>query len=67
VRALASNFFQGDRVVTTEPYRGFDFGLSATVISVHPNSGMVTVAPLTDEPRSVFLSIDPSSLRHLGS
>jgi hypothetical protein len=64
---VAESFLTGDRVVTTEPYRGFDCGLSATVVSVHPNSGRITVAPLTEEPRSVFLSVDPSSLRHLGS
>lgn len=64
---MANSFSAGDRVVTTEPYRGFDFGLSATVVSVHSNSGRVTVAPLTGKPQSVFLSIDPLSLRHLGS
>ena len=64
---MATSFLSGDRVVTTEPYRGFDFGLSATVVSVHPYSGVVTIAPLTDEIQSVFLSIDATSLRHLGS
>ena len=33
---MATSFSSGDRVATTEPYRGFDFGLSATVVSVHP-------------------------------
>ncbi len=64
---MAASFSSGDRVATTEPYRGFDFGLSATVVSVHPYSGTVTIAPLAHEPRSVFLSVDPSSLRHLRS
>jgi hypothetical protein len=64
---MAASFSNGDRVVTTEPYRGFDLGLSATVVAVHASSGMVTIATLTDEPRSVFLSVDPSSLRHRGS
>ena len=61
---MAASFSSGDRVETTEPYRGFDFGLSATVVSVHPYSGAVTIAPLTPEPWSVFFSVDPSSLRH---
>jgi hypothetical protein len=64
---VATSFSNGDRVATTQPYRGFDCGLSATVISVHPFSGIVTIAPLTEGPTSVFLSVDPSSLRHLGS
>ena len=64
---MAASFSRRDRVSTTEAYRGFDFGLSATVVSVHPYSGMVTIAPLTHEPPSVFLSLDPSSLRHLRS
>lgn len=64
---MATSFLNGDRVVTTEPYRGFDFGLPATVVSVHPYSGVVTIAPLTDEAQSVFLSVDPTSLRRLGS
>ena len=65
--AVATTFSNGDRVATTEPYRGFDFGLPATVVSVHPYSGTVTIAPLADQPWSVFLSVDPSSLRHLRS
>lgn len=64
---VATSFLNGDRVVTTEAYRGFDFGLSATVVSVHEYSGIVTIAPLTHQSQSVFLSVDPSSLRHLGS
>ena len=58
-------FSSGDRVVTTRPHRGFDFGLAATVVSVDPRSGKVTIAPRTTEPPSVFLSIDASSLRYL--
>jgi hypothetical protein len=64
---VATGFSNGDRVVTTKPCRGFDLGLSATVVSVHTASGMVIIAPLTGEPQSVFLSVDPLSLRHRGS
>jgi hypothetical protein len=64
---VRTSFTNGDQVEVTEPYRGMDSGLLARVVSVNAGSGMVTVAPPTDEPRSVFLSVDPSSLRHLRS
>ncbi len=60
-----TEFSSGDRVTTTEPYRGLDSGLTATVVSVDARTGMITVAPPTDEPRSVLLSVGASSLRHL--
>jgi len=61
------SFSTGERVVTTEPYRGFDHGLAAMVVSVHPSSDKVTVAPRTVAYRSVFLTVEASSLRHLHS
>ena len=62
---IVHSFAKGDQVVTTEPHRGFDFGLAATVISIDPRSGKVTIAPRTAEPPSVYLSIDATSLRYL--
>ncbi|MDX6586828.1 MAG: hypothetical protein QOI31_1301 [Solirubrobacterales bacterium] len=56
-------FTFGDRVETTEPYRGFDSGLEARVVSVDPRSGRVTVAPWVGETPSVLLFFEASSLR----
>jgi hypothetical protein len=53
----------GDSVEIIEPYRGFDSGLVARVVSVDSASGKVTVVPQAVEPPSVFLSVEASRLR----
>ena len=56
-------FTPGDSVQIVRPYRGFDAGLAARVVSVDSGSGKVTVTPQEVEPTSVFLLVDPSHLR----
>ena len=57
------SFTPGDSVEIIQPYRGFDSGLAARVVSVDSGSGNVTVVLQAVEPPSVFLSVEPSHLR----